>query len=213
MRSCERILNQQRGMTLIEALIACSLLLIALVLTGVLFRYGTRTTKASEERNDVMTQRTVLSERLRRALGNSHRTGNTYFYLTASDPNPDLAICLITTETVEGQKGWNAETQRPIYQGYRLFYRDSRDDTLRYIYHPIPPTESGQPLEESEVRNVIATGTSQVLARETSEFCLYSLQDGSVTLTEANPLGLRWRTGLTRGNSLLTEESFKLVNL
>jgi Tfp pilus assembly protein PilV len=200
-------------MTLVEALITCALLIVALVLTAVLFNYSNRTTEASKERSDALGERTGFSERLRKALSNSHRSGNTYLYLTSSDLDPDLAVSLITTKDANGEKGWNTATQRPIYQGYRIFYRDSTDNTIRYLHHAVTPTEVAQPLEEAELRTAIASGTSRILVREATELCLYSLEDGSISPTESNPLGLRWRVGLERGNSILTEFSFKFVNL
>lgn len=200
-------------MTLVEVLVTAALLLIALAVTAVLFRYGARTTKASQERSDALAGRTLLSERLRKAFSNSFRSGNTYFYLTESEPDPDLAICLLTNEAPDGEKGWNPETNRPIYQGYRIFYRNGDDNTIRYLFHPISPTEEAKALSESQVERAIGGGTSRVLLKDATGFCLYSLKDGRVSTEQANPLGLRWRTGLERGNSIVTEKSFKLINL
>lgn len=117
-----------------------------LFMVASLFEYGTRMTRSAENRNVLQGERLKATTQIQRALAGSPRSGNTAFYMAGTD---DLALSIIV------QDSWDDTEQRPLFGGYKIFYRSTTDDTLRLLEVAIPPTEVAQPLTEAEVRNAI----------------------------------------------------------
>ena len=201
-----------RGMTLIEAVIVVALFSLTMGMVTLLFSYSSRLTKRSEKRVSLQELQIKVSENLRRAMAGSARTGNTFFYWTGSSPEGDLVASFITAEDVDGNRAWSEFEQSATYQGYKIFYRDQTDQSLKYYYHPIAATtEVAVPLTEAEIRALLSSATvsGRVLSENMRKFVLFDPFDGSIINEETNPMGLRWRTVTENQCPVITEFTYK----
>lgn len=201
------------GFTLIESLLVTVMFLLALGLIGTLFVYGSRFTSGGAERTDLAEVRLTVADTLRRALAGSTQSGNTAFYRGPGASRDDLVLCLISTLDANGQPGWDAETQKPLFRGYRIFYRDAAESTLKTFRVDIAETSVAAPLDEMSIRAQIGAAPTQTLAVAVDAFQLFSIQDGSVQDGWSNPLGLRLVQGTTRGTPISTDIPFKFPTM
>ena len=202
--------RRSQGSSLAETLIACLLFLLALALISTLFGYAVRMTRAGEGRADQTSTRMTVAGRLRRAMLNSYQSGNSAFYRNGELDS--LVICLISSRTGDGRQDWDEESQKPVFHGYEIFYREASDNTLRWCRVDIAESRISQPLEQSQVLAALSLQDLE-LSKDVTNFQLFSLQDGSVREHWANPLGIRLVLSSKRGTPIVTEIPFKFVSL
>jgi hypothetical protein len=117
----------------------------------------------------------------------------------------DLALSIIV------QDSWDDTEQRPLFGGYKIFYRSTSDDTLRILEVAVPPTEVVRPLTEAEVRNAITADPGVPILEHLSQFELYLPTTGVVTNVMNNPVGVRLVQQTARETSLTTEWTYRYV--
>ena len=193
---------RQSGLSLIEILVTMALVSGCLLMVARLFEYGTRMTRSAENRNVLQGERLKATAQIQRAMAGSPRSGNTAFYMAGTD---DLALSIIV------QDSWDDAEQRPLFGGYKIYYRSTADDTLRLLELAIAPTEVVRPLTEAEVRSAITADPGAPILENLSQFELYLPTTGVVTDVMNNPVGVRLVQQTARETFLTTEWTYRYV--
>ncbi len=200
----------ESGMSLPEVIVVSLLFLIAMSMIAALFASASRSTRSGEARTDLTSKRAEIASKLRQAMMSSYQSGNSVFY--RSPGQEDLVLTLISSKKSDGSRDWKASSQRPVFHGYEVFYREQTDDSLRWLRIERPATEVAEPLSESEVRARLSPADLK-LAGSVTAFRLYSPYDGSVRQSWANPLGLRIVQETDKKTPVTTELAFKFLTL
>lgn len=168
----------RRGLSLLDTILALSLLLIILGLTFELFMTGARSFASGERQHDLSRQATIALDRVTRNLESARPDSLT---VAAS------AISFLTCRDGQNQLALNNDST-PLWQGYELYFLDAGAHQLKQRRLPLAtPSSTLQPLEEyNDGSGVHALNfycnSTEVVARQVAVFELQRPQSDRVNL-------------------------------
>ena len=203
--------RRTRGLTIVELMVAMTVLSVAGLLTMALFRMGVGGWKKMEAQSGLLADYEVLSGKLSREVQKST-------YVSAStDIGPDgptLAFLSATDDTT-GVFHLDPVSYQPRWQSYQVFYYDS---AARRIYlHKVPlapgspEIDSPEPIEDYDAGtgNIHDYRTAGRLLMADVDLCTFTLADNMLVLQVE---GSRRRYGTERPETLKMRTSIAFRN-